>query len=484
MQRIWRALAGGFIWTGAALVTGCAPVGPDFEPPQPEAPLTWAGPAADLTDQETPTAFADLSDWWATFRDPTLSSLEERAIRSNLDLQQATARIRQARAARRAAGAGLGPVVDATGAYTRSRTQGGAGFADQAPAGRIVELYQSGLDATWELDIFGGVRRSIEAADADLQAAVESVHDVLVSVTAEVALSYIELRAAQERLVIANRNLEAQRHSASLARQRFEAGFASGLDVASAEAQAAATAAQIPLLEAGARQSIYSLSLLLGSEPATLVEELSPPAAIPAASPPVPMGVPSDLLLRRPDIRRSEAEIHAATARIGVAVADLFPRFTISGSGGLQSADFSSAFDWINRFWSIGPAVRWRVFDSNNIRANIELQRALQEESLIAYRRAVLTALQEVESSLFASVKEEARLRSLAEAAAAQSKAVELALILYTEGLTDFLPVLDAQRSLYQIEDNVAQSTRTTSTNLVALYKALGGGWEIGAGEN
>ena len=260
------------------------------------------------------------------------------------------------------------------------------------------------MDAAWELDIFGGTRRSIEAATANLEAAADARLNILVTATAEVALSYIDLRGFQERIAIAQRNLKAQQHSADLTRQRFQGGLVSGLDVANAEAQVASTAAQIPSLEQSARQAIYSLSLLLGLEPGVLLDELSPPGGIPAAPPAVPVGVPSELLRRRPDIRQAEALIHAATAQIGVATADLFPRLSLTGNLSTQGNKFSALGDWANRFWSIGPSASWTLFATGRIRSNIEVQKALQEQSLIIYRQTVLTALQDVENALVASV--------------------------------------------------------------------------------
>jgi len=299
-----------------------------------------------------------------------------------------------------------------------------------------------------------------------------------VTLTAEVARNYINLRTFQQQIAITRQNLATQEHSALLTRQRFEGGFVSGLDVANAEAQTATTSAQIPLLESSTQQAIHSLSVLLGAPPAALRAELSPVGTIPGSPPQVPAGVPSELLRRRPDIRRAEARIHAATARIGVAAAELFPKFTIAGSTGFQSSDFSSWFDWANRFWSFGPSVRWRLFETGRIRAGVELQKALQEQEIIAYQQTVLTALQEVENALIASAKEQAHRNALMAAVAANRKAVTLSETLYTEGQTDFLNVLQAQRALYTTEDALVQSTRTVSTNLVALYKALGGGWQ------
>ena len=443
------------------LLAGCK-VGPNFQPPQTEVPHAWVGPVPPRT---TATEQA-LAQWWTTFEDPTLTSLIGRAVESNLDLRLAEARIRQARAARGVAASGLGPTLDATGSYRRSGDAIGT-----------TNLYQAGLDAAWELDFFGGTRRSIEAATANLEAAIDARLNTLVTLVAEVALNYIDLRGFQEQIAIAQRNLKAQQHSAELTQQRFEGGFVSGLDVANAEAQVATTAAQIPALEQSAQQTIYSLSLLLGLEPGALLAELSPRGDIPAAPPAVPVGVPSELLRRRPDIRQAEAQIHAATAEIGVATADLFPRFSLTGNVGTQGSKFSSLTDWSNRFWSFGPSASWTFFATGRILSNIEVQKALQEQSFITYRQTVLAALQDVENALIASVKEQEHYKLLTEAVTANRRAVDLATRLYTQGETDFLNVLQAQGALYASENALALSARTLATNLVALYKALGGGW-------
>ncbi|MEJ2656764.1 MAG: efflux transporter outer membrane subunit [Desulfobacterales bacterium] len=451
-----------------ALLSGCM-VGPDFQRPQMPVPAKWSEP----TQGRAESGEKSLADWWTVFKDPILTSLVKRAAVSNLDLKLAEARIREARAAKGVAAGGLGPALDASGDYQRSRFS-----SENRTGGNTSDQYQAGFDAGWEIDIFGGLRRNLEAAEADLQAAVETHRDVLVSLTAEVARNYITLRALQQQIAITRQNLAAQEHSLRLTRQRFEGGFVSGLDVANAEAQSATTAAQIPLLESSVQQTIHSLSLLLGEPPAALTAELFPAGTIPGAPPKVPAGVPSDLLRRRPDIRRAEAQIHAATARIGVAAAELFPKFTITGSSGFQSNNFSSWFDWANRFWSFGPSIRWRLFETGRIRAGVELEKALQEQEVIAYQQTVLSALQEVEDALIASTKEQAHRESLVAAVAANRKAVALAETLYTEGQTDFLNVLQAQGALYATEDALVQSTRTVSTNLVALFKALGGGWQ------
>jgi NodT family efflux transporter outer membrane factor (OMF) lipoprotein len=349
------------------------------------------------------------------------------------------------------------------------------------PSGTTVaarDLFQAGLDAAWELDIFGGVRRNIEASNADIRASVEDRRDVLVTLAAEVGTNYLNLRGSQQQIAIARKNLKAQRHTAEITRKRFEAGFVSALDVASAQAQVATTESQIPSLESAAQGAIYSLSVLLGREPAALLQELATETPIPPAPPEIPVGLPSDLIRRRPDIRRAEAQLHAATARIGVATADLFPKFSLTGSFGFSSTDLSSLANWSSRSWSFGPSVSWPIFAGGRIWWNIEVQNALQEQALIAYEKTVLTALKEVETALVAYAKELERRKSLTDAAENNAKAVDLAMKRYIAGRTDFLSVLTFQGALYQSEDALVQSTRNLTTDLIALYKALGGGWE------
>ncbi|MCX5869883.1 MAG: efflux transporter outer membrane subunit [Deltaproteobacteria bacterium] len=457
------------------LVTSCM-MGPDFQRPETKVSSQWLGQASNAPEAAP---VQDMAQWWTAFNDPQLTSLVERAMQANLDLRMAESRIRQARAAMGIAGADLGPTVDTSASYRRSRTPGSGNSGE----GVTSDLYKMGFDAGWEIDLFGGLRRGVEAAGADLDTAVESRRDLLVSLSAEVASDYLNLRSLQQRLTIARQNLSAQEHSVELTRKRFSVGFVGKLDVVQAEALAATTAGQIPLLEAQVRQTIYSLSLLLGGEPSTLLAELTPDVALPVPLATVPLGIPSDLVRQRPDIRVAEAKIHAATARIGVAKADLFPKFTISGALGLQNNTFNSVFNQASSAWSLGPSLSWPLFDMGRSRANLELKKAFQEEELLAYEQTVLGALREVESALIASTKEEEHRQTLVQAVAANHTAVDLATSLYTAGQNDFLAVLDAQRSLYAAEDALAQSSRTVSTNLVALFKALGGGWPAEEGE-
>jgi multidrug efflux system outer membrane protein len=449
------------------LMSGCT-VGPNYKPPQTNVPAAWYGP--NIAAEPNMQAQQDIVHWWANFGDEKLTSLIGQAFQSNLDLKIAESRIGQARAARGVVAGGFWPSVNAAAAASRSRTAG-------LSRGAINSLYEAGFDAAWEMDIFGGVRRNIEAAEADVQAAIENRRGVLVTLAAEVALDYIDIRAFQQQVVIAKNNLHIQMETAKLTRKRFNTGFVGALDVANADAQTAATASQIPLLESSIQQTIYSLSILFDREPSALMVELIDTSSIPTAPLNVPAGVPSDLLRRRPDIRSAEAGIHSATARVGVAVAELFPKFSLSGSAGYQSSQSSTLTNWNNRFWSIGPSASWPIFAGGSIVSNIELQKALEEQSLIVYRQTVLNALQEVENALIASYKEQQHRDELNKAVTANRKAVQLATQLYTQGQIEFLNVLQTQAALYATEDALVQSNRTVSTNLVALYKALGGGW-------
>jgi multidrug efflux system outer membrane protein len=441
---------------------GCL-VGPDYKPQDVNAPAGWAG-TKDVSSPDTM-----LLEWWTEFNDANLTSLIERAMKSNLDLRLAEERIRESRAASGVVSSGFWPTANVSGSASRNRVG--------VPSVRKSNLFQTGLDAAWELDIFGGTRRSIEAAEADVSASIEDRRDVLVTLVSEVANNYIQLRGYQQEIIIAWNNLKAQQQNASVVRKRYEGGFVSALDVANADAQMATTMSQIPVQETSAQQTIYSIAVLLGQEPASLLEELSPPYSIPLTPPEVPAGLPSEMLRRRPDIRRAEAQIHAATARIGVATADLFPKFNLAGSI-TMNATKPSDLSWSQRSWSYGSSAGWEIFNAGRVSSNIEVQKALQQQAVLTYKKTVLTAIQDVENALIAYTKEQEHHKSLIDAVTANRKAVELSTQLYVEGQTDFISVLDAQRSLYVTEDALVRSTSTLSTDLIAIYKALGGGWD------
>lgn len=482
--------------------TSCT-VGPNYKRPKLELPADWVGAAR--TPEGVPTtqasqtvqAAADVARWWTSLDDPVLDTLVERAIESNLDLQRAAARVRQARGSVGVSQAGLFPTADLGGRYSHSVTGPGddqrEGTTVTLPDGTPIttgggggretrrDLWRAGIDAAWELDVFGGIRRDVEAARADEQFAVEDWRDVLVTLVSEVALNYADLRQFQRQIDIAVKNLDAQVHTAEVTRQKFEGGEVSRLDVVNADAQVASTRSQIPGLRTAERQAIYNLSVLLGREPAALVDELSHGGPIPDVPRQIPIGLPSDLLRRRPDIRRAEAAAHAATARVGVAVADLFPRFSLTGSLGLQGNQINSLGDARNYFWSLGPSVSWPLFDAGRIRSNINVRTAAQEESLLTYRNTILVAMRDVENALVAFTNEQERRQSLIESVRQNRAAVDLSLKLYSQGTEEFLNVLNAQRSLLVAEAALADSDRTVCANLIALYKALGGGWETPA---
>jgi multidrug efflux system outer membrane protein len=471
----------------AVALAGCT-VGPDYKTPEVKVPASFgeaqavaqpAAPAPAEPPKTTVVAPLQLSDWWTTFNDAPLDTLIDRAVRSNLDLRRAQARVLEARAQRGITSADLFPAVDVDAFYTRSRSSKNIVPNSPADLGKQIDLYHAGFDASWEVDVFGGVRREVEAADADLAASVEDRRDVLVTLLAEVARNYVALRGFQQQIAIAIENLKSQQETLELTQTRVAGGLGSDLDVARAEAQVQATASTIPTLEASARQTIHALGVLLGQEPMSLSEELSKSAAIPVAPPQVPVGLPSELLRRRPDVRRAERQIAAATARIGVATADLFPKFSLTGSLGLESSTFKKIGNFESRFWSIGPSVSWTILDFGRIRNNIAVQDARELQAAAVYEQVVLTSLRDVEDALVAYAQEQSRHKSLAAAVEANKRARDLAEQLYKQGQTDFLSVLDAQRSLFTAQDTLVQSDRLISNNLVAIYKALGGGWEV-----
>lgn len=460
----------------ALALAGCK-IGPDHRAPQSSVPNQFAH-----TDSvaSTNTAPIDLAEWWSVFNDARLSALMRTATSSNLDVRIAQARVLEARAQRGLSRSVLWPQVNVNGSYSRSRLSENTLNGQQIlQTGKPLEndLFDAGLDMSWEIDVFGGARRAVEAAQAELESSVESGRDTLVSVLAEVGFSYLDLRAAQRQLVVARENLKAQEQTLVLTKDRFQAGLASELDTARSQAQVAATRAQIPPLEEAQQRAIHRLAVLLGKPPGELDAELVREAAIPTATPRVPVGLPSDLLLRRPDVRRAERQLASATARIGVAKGEWFPKFYLTGAAGLQSIDTEDFFDGGSRFWSIGPSLRWPIFNAGRIRQNVKIQTARQEQALLQYEKSVLTALEEVENALVAFGREQERLRSLAESEQASRRSVALATDRYRGGLVSFLDVLEAERSLLAVQDGVVQSERQLGQNLIRLYKALGGGW-------
>lgn len=452
-------------------VLGACVVGPDYRRPDLPTPTTWEAQDGHRVSAES----ADLTRWWASFGDPVLDALVERAARANLDLKQATARVREARAETGIARGARRPEVGNPGSAGRQRLSENGPFPVTDPES---SLYRSGFDAHWELDLFGGLRRAEEAARAELEASIEDRRDVLVTLLAEVARAYVELRCNQRLETIVRRNVAAARATLELTRTRLVAGMATNLDVARAEALLAVTEAPLPRYEAAEHVAIHRLGLLLGEHPQALASELSVERPIPAPPDRILVGLPSELLQRRPDVRRAERRLAAATARIGAAVAERYPKVSLSGAFGLESTSLSSLHDAASRAWSIGPSVRWPLFAGGRIAAGIEAQDARAEQALHAYEETLLLALEDVENALVHYLREWDHRRALEATAEADRRAVSLSDELYRKGLTSFLDVLEAERGLYEAELLLAESEAASSLHVVSLYKALGGGWE------
>lgn len=444
---------------------GCT-VGPNYRPPSTTMPAGWKIPPS--TQASLPTAAsAPIDRWWSTFDDPELDSLIARAIQFNLDLEAATERIRQSRASLEIAQAGLLPTATGNGSYTYS------GTGQSKPQ----QLWQAGLDAAWEIDIFGGVRRSVESATDTLQASFENRRDVLVTLLGEVATDYIAVRGLQQEIIIAQQNLDVQTRNVGVTREKKRLGTGTELDVVQAQQLVASTAASVSNFQSQEMQAVYALSILLGSSPTTLDEELATPHALPAPLMPVEISVPSELLRRRPDIRLAERQLGAATAQIGVAVAQLFPTFSLTGSGSVQAANFAGLGSIHNSIWSLGPSVSWPIYEPA-VWSNVKLQNALQEQAFTAYKQTVLNALLDVQNALVAYVKEQERRQALSSAVDLAQRSLQLSKRRYQQGLTDFLAVLVAEQTLLSSQDSLVLSNQAIDTDLVALYKALGGGWE------
>ncbi len=456
---------------------GCA-AGPRYTPPKPNAPLRWHTKLQRGLNAETPDPKA-LARWWTTLKDPILSSLEERAVKGNLDIKEALARIREARALRGVEKARLFPTIDIKGSAQEKRT---SAYSTEKPVGgkrrgEESKLYKVGFDSRWELDIFGGINRSVEAAQAELEATKEELRDVLVSLSAEVALNYVEVRTYQARLAAARVNMEAQRHIYELNLSRYRAGLIDELAVQQSRYVLENTEAQIPALETGLERALNRLAVLLGEKPGALHQELEKPKPIPVPPVKVAVGIPADTLRQRPDVRRAERELAAATARIGAAKAELYPKFNLSGTIGLESVSTAHLWEWVSRTSDFGFNIFWKIFHAGELRQNVKVQTARQRQAFIQYESTVLNALEEVENALVAYAKEQQRLESLKAAAKAASLAYDIAWDRYKAGLVDFTDVLDAERSLQLYQDKLAESEGAVTSNLVRLYKALGGGW-------
>lgn len=458
------------------LLGGCSGVGPDYVPPRMEMPAAWQ----ELPDPALVPNPADNRHWWRVFDDSLLNRLIAMAETGNLDVRLAVSRIRESRAALGGARGSWWPEANAEGSAIRQR---GSENGLNGNGGTTETLYGAGLDASWEIDLFGRIRRSVEAAEAEYQASREDAGDVLISMYAEVARTYLQIRTFQARLAAAEGNIESQRQVLKLTRSRFDNGLATGLDVAQAEQVLAASQAEVPPLRVGLSQSVYSLGILLAKPPGTLYKELILPAPIPVPPSQVAVGMPADLLRRRPDIRRAERQLAAQTARIGVATADLYPQLSLSGTFAFEAIDAGDLFQGASRAFGFGPTLRWLLFDGGRVRARIAGEDARTEQALLAYEQSVLNALNEAESAMSQYTNQRNRLTALERSVQAAQRSLHLATRLYRDGLVDFQNVLDAQRALFDNENLLAEARGNTSIYLVQLYKTLGGGWDPAAEE-
>jgi len=454
----------------AAAVAGCA-VGPNYvKPATSVAPKFAGGDGGPYSSEDAQAGF------WTQFGDATLDRLVDEALAANHDLRIALGHLVEARAARRQAQFDLAPTVTAAGGYTRERFS-----AVESPtlAPFDAHLYDAGFDAFWELDLFGRVRRNVEAQSAEVQSAEAGLRDAQVSVTAEVARTYFELRGEQLQLAVARGNVDNERQTLELTGARLEAGSGTELDTSRAQAQLSTTLATIGPLEAAVARSIHRLSVLTGREPNALTGELGSPRELPDLPRITAIGDPAGLLRRRPDIRVAERQLAASNALIGVAIGDLFPKVTFTGSFSYSAAETNALGNSSSRGYVVGPSISWAAFDLGRVRAEVAGARAHADVALATYEQTVLRALEETEDALVTHARTRESLKDAADAAQASLKAAHLARTRYQGGVVDFLAVLDAERTQLAAEDRLAQSRTDAATSLIAVYKSLGGGWEM-----
>jgi NodT family efflux transporter outer membrane factor (OMF) lipoprotein len=465
--------------TTAALagLLGACTVGPDFHVP------SSTPPAASLIGSREPPAATRLSEapppdqWWTLFDDPVLTALEERVAAENLDVQTAAARLDQARAQHRIAGGARLPAIGAAASYTRTRTNPNGPHAATHNGSPSFDIVEGGFGASWEIDLWGRVRRTVEAADARQDAAESYRRLALLLVETDLARDYIALRGSQTQLAVLRDNLEIARNSVALTRSRFENGVTTRLDVANAEAQQSSIEASIPTVEAERDRLVNALSLLLALPPRALENELGQ-GGLPVRPKEIAVGIPSELLLRRPDIQQAEEELHAATAEIGVAKADFLPRISLDGSLSSQAFQLSSLGSWASRQFSVGPSITLPLFQGGRLHGTLDLRKAEQQEAAIRYQQVVLGAWHEVDDALITYTAEERRRDSLALNVEENELALSVARRRYREGAIDFLNVLSVQKALLDARSEAIRGNMAASTSLVTLFKALGGGWE------
>lgn len=451
---------------------GCTKVGPDYVKHDIKMPAGWKQPP----DPALIPTKTEIKNWWTVFNDPMLTRLIEQASKSNLDLKVAVMRVKEARARLGVVAGEQFPVVDTKGEVTRQRTSENMGTT----GGTTETNYLVGLDASWEIDLFGRIARSIEAETAEYQATDEDRIDVMVTMYAEVAQTYLEIRTYQACMAAARGNIESQKEVLKLTRSRFKYGLTTDLDVAQAEQVLASSEAELPPLRIELAQAINTLGVLLGRPPGALHKELSVIKPIPMPHKEVTIGVPADLLRQRPDIRAAERRLASQTARIGVATADLYPTLSLPGYLGFGSISTNNLFNAGSSAFNIGPVLDWNIFDGGRIRSQIKVEDALTEQALLNYEITVLNALNEVENAMVAYIEKRIQFEVLQRSKKASRRALKLSTRLYKDGLKDFQNVMDAQRQLFDVENQMVKAKGTSVINLVKLYKTLGGGWDPG----
>lgn len=460
----------------AVLLGGCA-VGPDYQKPEIATPDAWhSAIMADAPDEPT----APIQTWWEIFNDPVLNSLIEEARQSNLDLQTALASVREARYRLAYAGGQELPEISAFGQITDTKLSDNGALSQVAPPGGFTSqgMMVFGLDAAWEIDVFGRIRREVEAESARFEASIESYRDALVSLYAEVALTYIEIRSYQAHIAKAQQNIDAQTQSLDLTDERFRDGLTSDLDVQQAKSNLYSTQAVIPQFRILLNRAYNRMAVLCGKDAGSLQAQIENTSHLPVPDMNAAAGVPADLLRQRPDIRRAEREVAATTAAIGAATAELYPKFALKGTIGLESRSASDLFDSSSIIWTVAAPVHWNVFTAGRVRDNIDIKEEQQEQAILQYRQNVLEALEEVENALVTYRESRERHQYLQQAEIATASAVDLVTTQYESGLTDFDNVLNMQRALYDQQNKLVSSQTEELKSIVALYKAIGGGWD------
>jgi NodT family efflux transporter outer membrane factor (OMF) lipoprotein len=472
------------VFTIAALATitaGCA-VGPDYVSPEIDDEADWVAPKDDRQQSAAPPA-----QWWSLLDDEELDRQLQMAAEHNLDIQAAVARVDEVRALRGVARSVFWPQMSTRASYTRFEqsleSPGAAGSLIEAGlVDRDIDFYSTGLDASWELDLFGGNRRRAEAANAALGASIAGRNATILAILAETASAWFELRGAQQRLSITQRNTEAQRKMVDLTRRKVKAGLGRRIDQLRAEAQLDAIEASVPALRAAIRASSWRLAVLTGRRPEEMTDYVAIAGSLPAAPQAPPIGMRADVLRRRPDIAIAERQLGVATAEVGVAKSEFFPKLQLSGNFGFESADVSDLGAGRSRTSALVPFVSWPIFQGGRLRAGLEGADARARVAALSYEKAVLTALADAESAISAYTEELQTHENLSAAADASREAAEIAQKLYEKGLADFLTVLDAERRRDENEDARAQSHTRLLLNLVRVYKSLGGGWAMNSG--